>query len=103
MRMCVALLLGLCVTSLGYANDFPTSARVESGRAMSGRTGMSLASIVRRVMEVPATHSSGVAITCPAWTEACCGKNGKYLDMSGSELRPCHSSPAFPSEADRQK
>ncbi len=47
-----------------------TSARFESGRAMSGRTGMSLASTVSSVIEVPATHSSGVALTWPAWTDA---------------------------------
>ena len=47
-----------------------TSARFASGRAMSGRIGMSFASTVSRVIEVPATHSSGVAMTCPAWTEA---------------------------------
>ncbi len=29
MRMCVALLLGFGIPSLGYANDFPTRARVE--------------------------------------------------------------------------
>ena len=29
MRMRVVLLLGFCVTSVGYANDFPTRARVE--------------------------------------------------------------------------
>ena len=37
---------------------------------MSGRIGISLASTVSRVMEVPATHSSGVKRHCPAWTEA---------------------------------
>ena len=47
-----------------------TSARVDAGRAMSGRTGISLASIVRSVIDVPATHSSGVGRICPAWTDA---------------------------------
>ena len=47
-----------------------TRARFESGRAMSGRIGISLASTVSSVMDVPATQSSGVAPTWPAWTEA---------------------------------
>ena len=47
-----------------------TSARVDSGRAMSGRIGISLASTVSSVIDVPATHSSGVKLICPAWTEA---------------------------------
>ena len=37
-----------------------TSARFDSGRAISGRTGIRLASTVSRVIDVPATHSSGV-------------------------------------------
>ena len=40
------------------------------GRAMSGRTGISLASMVSSVIDVPATHSSGVAVIWPAWTDA---------------------------------
>ena len=47
-----------------------TRARVESGRAMSGRIGISLASTVRSVIDVPPTHSSGVNLTWPAWTDA---------------------------------
>ena len=47
-----------------------TSARSESGRAMSGRIGMSLASTVSSVIDVPPTHSSGVDDFWPAWTEA---------------------------------
>ena len=47
-----------------------TSARVESGRAMSGRIGISLASTVSSVIDVPATHSSGVERIWPAWTDA---------------------------------
>ena len=47
-----------------------TRARSESGRAMSGRIGISLASTVRSVIDVPATHSSGVNLTWPAWTDA---------------------------------
>ena len=47
-----------------------TRARVESGRAMSGRTGISLASTVSSVIDVPATQSSGVNVIWPAWTEA---------------------------------
>ena len=47
-----------------------TSARSDCGRAMSGRIGMSLASTVSRVIDVPATHSSGVDRIWPAWTEA---------------------------------
>ena len=31
---------------------------------------MSLASTVSRVIEVPATHSSGVKLIWPAWTDA---------------------------------
>ena len=46
------------------------SARSDSGRAISGRIGISFASTVSSVMEVPPTHSSGVAPSCPAWTEA---------------------------------
>jgi hypothetical protein len=56
-----------------YAEPIPnatTSARLDSGRAMSGRIGMSLASTVRSVIEVPATHSSGVKWIWPAWTDA---------------------------------
>ena len=41
-----------------------------SGRAMSGRIGISFASTVSRVIDVPATHSSGVALTWPACTDA---------------------------------
>ena len=37
-----------------------TRACVEAGRAMSGRTGISLASTVSSVIDVPATQSSGV-------------------------------------------
>ena len=37
-----------------------TSARFDSGRAISGRIGMSFASTVSRVIDVPPTHSSGV-------------------------------------------
>jgi hypothetical protein len=44
----------------------PTSARSDSGRAMSGRIGMSFASTVSSVMDVPDTQSSGVDFTCPA-------------------------------------
>ena len=47
-----------------------TSARSDSGRAMSGRIGMSLASTVSSVIDVPPTQSSGVARSWPAWTEA---------------------------------
>ena len=47
-----------------------TSARSDCGRAMSGRIGMSLASTVSRVIDVPATHSSGVDRIWPAWTAA---------------------------------
>ena len=47
-----------------------TSARVDAGRAMSGRIGISLASTVSSVIDVPATHSSGVNVICPDWTEA---------------------------------
>ena len=37
---------------------------------MSGRTGISLASTVSSVIDVPATQSSGVARIWPAWTDA---------------------------------
>ena len=47
-----------------------TRARSESGRAMSGRIGISLASTVRSVIDVPPTHSSGVKLIWPAWTDA---------------------------------
>ncbi len=47
-----------------------TSAFRAAGRAISGRTGISLASTVSRVMDVPATQSCGVAPTWPAWTDA---------------------------------
>ena len=56
-----------------YAEPIPnatTSASRLSGRAMTGRTGMSLASIVSSVIDVPATHSSGVKVIWPAWTDA---------------------------------
>ena len=36
------------------------SARFESGRAISGRIGIRFASTVSSVIDVPATHSSGV-------------------------------------------
>ena len=41
-----------------------------SGRAASGRSGINLASTVSRVMEVPATQSSGVVVRWPASTVA---------------------------------
>ncbi len=41
-------------------------ALVESGRSISGRIGMSFASTVSRVIEVPVTHSSGYPLTLPA-------------------------------------
>ena len=47
-----------------------TSMRLESGRAMSGRIGISFASMVSSVIDVPATQSSGVSRIWPAWTEA---------------------------------
>ena len=47
-----------------------TRARDAVGRAMSGRIGISLASTVSNVIEVPATQSSGVKVFCPAWTDA---------------------------------
>ena len=47
-----------------------TSARFESGRAISGRIGISFASTVSSVIDVPATHSSGVNLIWPDWTEA---------------------------------
>ena len=47
-----------------------TRARFDSGRAMSGRIGISLASTVRSVIDVPPTHSSGVKLIWPAWTDA---------------------------------
>ena len=40
------------------------------GRAMRGRIGISFASTVSSVIEVPATHNSGVELIWPAWTEA---------------------------------
>ena len=46
------------------------NASFESGRAMSGRIGIILASTVSRVIDVPATHSSGVEWTWPASTVA---------------------------------
>ena len=45
------------------------SADSESGRSISGRIGMSLASTVSSVIDVPVTHSSSAAIW-PAWTDA---------------------------------
>ena len=45
------------------------SAVVDSGRSMSGRTGMSFASTVSSVIDVPVTQSSWALIR-PAWTDA---------------------------------
>ena len=45
------------------------AALADSGRSMSGRIGISLASTVSRVMAVPVTHSWAVEVA-PAWTDA---------------------------------
>ena len=42
----------------------------ESGRRMSGRIGMSFASTVSRVIDVPVTHSCFDPLIVPAWTDA---------------------------------
>ncbi len=64
-----------------------TSARDESGRAMSGRIGISFASTVSNVIDVPPTQSSGVKVACPAWTDAISSSvEAKMLAPTGAEI-----------------
>ncbi len=58
-----------------------TSALCESGRAISGRIGISFASTVSSVIDVPATHNSGVDDFWPAWTDA-------ISSSSDAKIRP---------------
>ena len=46
------------------------SSAFEAGRRMSGRTGMSFASTVSRVIDVPVTQSCLDPLIVPAWTAA---------------------------------
>ena len=57
---------------------------------MSGRIGMSLASTVSRVIDVPATHSSGVERTWPAWTDAI--SSSVEAKMRAADVARCSAS-----------
>ena len=64
-----------------------TSARSDSGRAISGRIGMSFASTVSRVIDVPPTHSSGVMDSWPAWTDAISSSRDSNIVPPRSSMR----------------
>ena len=94
------------ISALRNAEPMPkatTSARVASGRAMSGRIGISFASMVSSVIDVPATQSSGVKVIWPAWTDAISSSVEAKSWPPSARCRPRSAGPGRPAGARRRR